>query len=68
MTLDYSEQFAEQQLAEQQLADEIFWEIDKLLTIFYTDEEDGQRFVAIEWKKYFELRKKYWEKYREKEK
>lgn len=42
-------------------AREIFWEIDKLLTIIYTDDEDGRKFVGIDVAQYYELKKKYTE-------
>ena len=41
-------------------ADEIFWEIDKLLTIIRTD-ESGTAFVGVNMQKYYALRKTYTE-------
>lgn len=42
-------------------ANEIFWEIDKLLTIIYTDDEDGRKFIGIDMAHYYGLKKKYTE-------
>ena len=39
--------------------DEIFWEIDKLLTMIYTDDDDGSKFIGVDMQKYYALKKKY---------
>ena len=40
-------------------AREIFWEIDKLLTILLDDDETGRKYIAIDHLKYISLKKKY---------
>ena len=45
-----------------EVASEIFWEIDKLLTAIYLDDEDGTNFVGVDIQKYHALKKKYMEK------
>lgn len=42
-----------------ELAREIFWEMDKLLTMVYTDDEDGRKFIGVDMQKYYDLEKKY---------
>lgn len=44
-----------------EVAEKIFWEIDKLLTIVYTDDEDGRKFIGVDMQKYYALKKKYTE-------
>ena len=44
-----------------EVASEIFWEIDKLLTAIYLDDEDGTNFVGVDIQKYHALKKKYME-------
>ena len=43
------------------VAEMIFWEIDKLLTVVYTDDEDGRKFIGVDIQKYYALKKKYTE-------
>ena len=43
------------------LAEEIFAEIDKLLTRIITDDEDGTQFIGVDMQKYYALKKKYTE-------
>ena len=40
-------------------AEEFFWEIDKLLTMIYTDDEDGRKFIGVDMAKYYALKMKY---------
>ena len=47
------------ELAPRAVIDEIFWEIDKLLTVIYTDDEDGQKFIGVDMQKYYALKMKY---------
>ena len=47
--------------AKSEVAREIFWEIDKLLTMIYTDDEDGSKFIGVDMQKYYALKKKYTE-------
>lgn len=42
-----------------EVASEIFWEIDKILTAIYLDDEDGTNFVGVDIQKYHALKKKY---------
>ena len=44
-----------------EVAEEIFWEVDKLLTRIITDDEDGTQFIGVDMQKYYALKKKYTE-------
>ena len=39
-----------------EVAEKIFWEIDKLLTVVYTDDEDGRKFIGVDMQKYYALK------------